>query len=202
MPEAKIAIVYYSMYGHIRELALAIKAGVEEAGHSATLLQLPETLPADVLEKMHAQPKSDDQVVTLADLEAYDGILFGLPGRYGSFPAQFKTFWDSTGSLWGAGKLIGKPAGVFQSTAQQGGGQETIGLTLVPQLAHHGMIFVPLGYPNPKMFDNSEVHGGSPYGAGTIAGGDGSRRPTPLELGIANTQGKNFATVASKLMAS
>lgn len=130
MPQAKIAVVYYSMYGHIRKMAEAVKAGVEEAGHQATLLQVPETLPAEVLGKMHAPPKSDDPVVTLADLEAYDGILFGLPGRYGMYPAQFKAFWDSTGSLWGAGKLIGKPAGVFFSTAQQGGGQETIGVPL------------------------------------------------------------------------
>ena len=154
----KIAIVYYSLYGHIRKMAEAVKKGVEDAGHTATLLQLPETLSEEVLAKMHAPPKSDDAVVTLADLEAYDGPIFGLSGRQGQFSAQFKTFWDSTGSLWAAGKLIGKPAAVFASTAQQGGGQETIGLTLIPQLAHHGMIFVPLGV------SGARVGACAPYG--------------------------------------
>jgi len=152
----KIAIVYYSMYGHIRILAEAIKKGVEEAGHEAVLLQVPETLPDDVLAKMHAPAKSDDAVVTVADLLAYDGIIFGLSGRFGQVPAQFRSFWDATGGHWQTGALIGKPAGVFSSTGSQGGGQETIGLTLIPQLAHHGMVFVPLGYRDKRAFDNTE----------------------------------------------
>jgi len=144
------------MYGHIRILAEAIKKGVEEAGHEAVLLQVPETLPDDVLAKMHAPAKSDDAVVTVADLLAYDGIIFGLSGRFGQVPAQFRSFWDATGGHWQTGALIGKPAGVFSSTGSQGGGQETIGLTLIPQLAHHGMVFVPLGYRDKRAFDNTE----------------------------------------------
>lgn len=194
----KVAIIYYSMYGHIRKMAEAVKKGVEAAGHEAELLQIPETLSDEVLGKMHAPPKSSDKLARVEDLAAYDGFLFGLPGRYGQFPAQFKTFWDATGSLWSSGALIGKPAGVFFSTAQQGGGQETIGLTLIPQLAHHGIIFVPLGYRDKRLFVNTEVHGGSPYGAGTIAD-DGSRQPSELELGVAETQGKSFAEIAAKL---
>ena len=112
-----------------------------------------------------------------------------------------KSFWDSTGGLWQTGALIGKPAGVFFSTATQSSGQETTALTWVPNLAHHGMIFVPLGYQNPIMFDMSEIHGGGPYGAGTYAGPDGSRMPTETEKIIANTQGKAFATVVKKLSA-
>mmetsp|Transcript_38266 Transcript_38266/g.88445 ORF Transcript_38266/g.88445 Transcript_38266/m.88445 type:complete len:191 (-) Transcript_38266:484-1056(-) len=187
------------MYGHIRILAEAIKKGVEEAGHEAVLLQVPETLPDDVLAKMHAPAKSDDAVVTVADLLAYDGIIFGLSGRFGQVPAQFRSFWDATGGHWQTGALIGKPAGVFSSTGSQGGGQETIGLTLIPQLAHHGMVFVPLGYRDKRAFDNTEVHGGSPYGAGTIVSADGSRMPSELELGMAQTQGNSFAVIAAKL---
>jgi NAD(P)H dehydrogenase (quinone) len=195
----KIAIIYYSMYGHIRAMAEAVKAGVEEAGLEAVLLQIPETLPAEVLAKMGAPPKSDDPIANVATLTEYDGIIFGLSGRYGQAPAQFRAFWDATGQHWAKGTLIGKPAAVFSSTAQQGGGQETIGLTLIPQLAHHGMIFVPLGYRDPSMFNNDEIHGGSPYGAGTIANGDGSRMPSEVEKGMAKIQGKSFAQIAAKL---
>ncbi|KAJ1621864.1 flavoprotein-like protein [Pavlovales sp. CCMP2436] len=168
------------------KIAIAIKKGIEEAGHEAFLLQVPD----DVLAKMHAPAKSDDAVVTVADLPAYDGIIFGLSGR---------SFWDATGGHWQSGALIGKPAGGFSSTGSQGGGQETIGFTLIPQLAHHGMVFVPLGYGDKRAFDNTEVHGGSPYGAGKIANGDGSRMPSELELGMAQTQGNSFAVIAAKL---
>ncbi|KAG8465011.1 hypothetical protein KFE25_012374 [Diacronema lutheri] len=198
----RIAIIYYSTYGHIRLLALAVQAGVESAGGKADLLQCAETLPDGVLAKMGAPPKSDDPIVTTDVLAGYDGFLFGLPGRFGMFPAQFKTFWDSTGSLWTKGRLIGKPYGTFFSTGQQGGGQETLGLATVPQMAHHGMMYVPLGYQDPRVFSNSEVHGCSPYGAGTIAGGDGSRMPSELELGVACTQGASFARTAALLAAA
>mmetsp|Transcript_18869 Transcript_18869/g.55366 ORF Transcript_18869/g.55366 Transcript_18869/m.55366 type:complete len:200 (+) Transcript_18869:92-691(+) len=197
---AKIAIIYYSTYGHIRKLAESIKKGLEAGGATVDVFQLPETLSEEILTKMGAPPKADDPVITVDKLTEYDGFMFGLPGRYGQFPAQFKSFWDSTGSLWGAGKLIGKAAGVFVSTGTQNGGQETIGLTLVPQLAHHGIIFVPLGYQDPRVFSYEEAHGASPYGAGTLAGSDGSRQPSELELGVAETQGKAFATVVAKLV--
>eukprot|EP00287_Rhodomonas_sp_CCMP768_P008859 CAMPEP_0196739512 /NCGR_PEP_ID=MMETSP1091-20130531/23018_1 /TAXON_ID=302021 /ORGANISM="Rhodomonas sp., Strain CCMP768" /LENGTH=182 /DNA_ID=CAMNT_0042084097 /DNA_START=110 /DNA_END=658 /DNA_ORIENTATION=+ len=180
-------------------MAGAIKKGVEAGGCEAVLLQVPETLPDDVLGKMGAPPKGDDPLAVVADLPSYDGIIFGIPGRYGTFPSQFKSFWDATGSLWQKGALTGKPAGVFVSTGTQGGGQETIGLTMVTQMVHHGMVFVPLGYRDPKVFDFSEVHGASPYGAGCYAGPDGSRQPSSLELAVAETQGKSFAEVAAKL---
>eukprot|EP00284_Hemiselmis_tepida_P014278 CAMPEP_0174928282 /NCGR_PEP_ID=MMETSP1355-20121228/22833_1 /TAXON_ID=464990 /ORGANISM="Hemiselmis tepida, Strain CCMP443" /LENGTH=200 /DNA_ID=CAMNT_0016174435 /DNA_START=81 /DNA_END=683 /DNA_ORIENTATION=- len=199
MSGPKIAIVYYSMYGHIRTMATAVKKGIEAAGGTATMLQVAETLPAEVLSKMGAPPKSDDPVVDAASLTDYDGIIFGIPGRFGTFPAQFKAFWDSTGGLWQGGKLVGKPAGVFASVGTQGGGQETIGLTMVTQFTHHGMVFVPLGYQDPKVFSYEEVHGATPYGAGTFAGADGSRKPTQLELDVAETQGKTFCGIAAKL---
>lgn len=194
----KIAIIYYTMYGHVRLLAEEIKKGIEETGAVCDLLQVPETLSDDALAKMGAPPKSSDPIASVDTLPDYDGIMFGIPTRFGMAPAQLKAFWDQTGGLWMKGALVGKPAGIFFSCGTQGGGQETTALTWVTQLTHHGMIFVPLGYTNPKIMDNSEVHGGSPWGAGTYAGADGSRMPSDLEKDIARSQGKQFATIASK----
>jgi len=198
----KIAIVYYSMYGHIKQLADAELKGIKEAGGDAVLLQVPETLPQEVLTKMHAPPKNAD-VRTIEDpseLEAFDGILFGIPTRYGNFPAQFKAFWDSTGKQWAQGGFWGKYAGLFISTGTPGGGQESTAIASMSTLTHHGFIYVPLGYKTAfGMLTNlDEVHGGSPWGAGTFAGGDGSRQPTELELNIASAQGKAFYEAVAK----
>eukprot|EP00178_Gracilaria_changii_P023534 TRINITY_DN71195_c0_g1_i1.p1 TRINITY_DN71195_c0_g1~~TRINITY_DN71195_c0_g1_i1.p1 ORF type:complete len:215 (-),score=39.58 TRINITY_DN71195_c0_g1_i1:32-676(-) len=196
----KIVIVYYSMYGHIKTMADAVKAGVEEAGCEAAVYQVPETLPAEVLEKMHAPPKDESIPFATPDiLEQADGIIFGIPTRFGMAAAQMKAFMDSTGGLWMAGKLVGKPAGVFISTGTPGGGQETTALTWVTQLTHHGMLFVPMGYSNPAVMNLDEVHGGSPYGPGTFAGADGSRQPSELELGLATHYGKHFSGIAGAL---
>ncbi|KAF1331213.1 Nad quinone oxidoreductase, partial [Globisporangium splendens] len=198
----KIAIVYYSTYGHVVQLADAIKEGIESVeGVTAELYQVAETLPEKVLAKMHAPPKKDHPIATPGVLKEADGILFGLPTRFGSFPAQIKAFFDSTGSLWQAGALIGKPAGVFFTTGVQGGGQETTAYTALTFLSQHGMTYVPLGYRSPLMFSNDEIHGGSPWGAGAIAGADGSRQASKLELDVARVQGESFAQVAKKLSA-
>ena len=197
----KVAIVYYSMYGHIKAMADAVKSGLEEAGCEATLLQVPETLPTEVLEKMHAPPKPDDAIADAHTLPEYDGVIFGVPTRFGMCAAQIKSFMDSTGGLWLQGKLVGKPAAVFISTGTQGGGMETTALTFVSQFAHHGMVFVPIGYSSPKLMEMSETHGGSPYGAGCLAGPDGSRMPSELELSVAKHQGSYFAGVVKKLAA-
>lgn len=198
---AKIYIVYYSLYGHINKMAEAIKEGVDSVeGAEGVLYQVAETLPAEVLEKMHAPPKSDVPIISAADLPNADGFIFGFPTRFGTFPAQFKAFLDSTGSLWQTGALVGKPAGLFTSTATQNGGQETTLLTAVTALTHHGMLFVPVGYSfGGGMFDVEVAHGGSPYGAGTLAGADGSRQPSELELSMAKHQGTHFAKIAVKL---
>jgi len=198
----KVAIVYYSMYGHVKAMADAVKSGLEGAGCEATLLQVPETLPAEVLEKMHAPAKPED--VAIADpqvLPDFDGVLFGVPTRFGMCAAQIKSFMDATGGLWLQGKLVGKPAGIFFSTGTQGGGQETTALTFLTQFAHHGMVYVPIGYSSPKLMEMGETHGGSPYGAGCFAGPDGSRMPSELELAIAKHQGEYFAGVVKKLAA-
>jgi NAD(P)H dehydrogenase (quinone) len=164
----KVAIVYYSLYGHVRTMADAVKEGVLDAGVECDIFQVAETLPEEVLTKMHAPPKADHPVITPEKLSEYDGFIFGVSGRYGSIPSQMKAFFDSTGSLWRSGALVGKPCACFQSTGSQCGGQESIALTgILPYATHHGMIFVPLGYRNPAMFSFDEIHGSSPWGAGT-----------------------------------
>jgi len=199
----KIAIVYYSMYGHIAQLAEAEKKGIESAGGTVDVYQLPETLPEEVLSKMHAPPK-DSKIKTLEDpavLAEYDAFLLGIPTRYGNFPAQWKTFWDKTGSQWQTGGFWGKYAGVFISTGTMGGGQESTAIAAMSTLAHHGIIFVPLGYKTTFgiQMNLSEARGGSPWGAGTFSGGDGSRQPTPAELEMAEKQGHAFYGAVSKV---
>lgn len=198
----KIAIIYYSMYGHIAKMAESVKAGVESVtGVTVEIYQIAETLSEDVLSAMHAPPKKDYPIATPDVIKEADGVLFGFPTRFGSMPAQVKALFDACGGLWAAGALVGKPAGIFFSTGTQGGGQETTAFTTLTFLAHHGMTFVPLGYRSTAMFNMDEIHGGSPWGAGTFAGGDGSRQPSELELGIAKVQGESFAQVAKKLSA-
>ncbi|MCJ1301908.1 Minor allergen Alt a 7 [Hypocenomyce scalaris] len=198
----KVAIVFYSMYGHIQKLAEAEKAGIEAAGGTADLFQVAETLPEGVLSKMHAPPK-DAAIPTIdpATLQQYDAFLFGIPTRYGNFPAQWKAFWDATGAQWASGGYWGKYAGVFISTGTMGGGQESTAIAAMSTMAHHGMIYVPLGYKTafPILADLSEARGGSPWGAGTFSGGDGSRQPSAKELELAQVQGKVFYEAVSKV---
>ncbi|KAE8371721.1 flavo protein-like protein [Aspergillus bertholletiae] len=190
----KVAIVYYSMYGHIAQLAEAEKKGIESAGGKADIYQIAETLPKEVLDKMHAPDKKDHPIMDAETLKNYDAVLFGIPTRYGNFPAQWKAFWDRTGGIWATGGYWGKYAGLFISTGTPGGGQESTAIAAMSTLAHHGFIYVPLGYKTVfgQLANLEEVHGGSPWGAGTFAGPDGSRQPTALELQIAESQGKAF----------
>lgn len=199
----KIAIVYYSMYGHIKQLADAEKKGIEEAGGSADLYQIAETLPEDVLTKMHAPPK-DSSVPVLSDpaiLAKYDAFLIGIPTRYGNFPAQWRAFWDRTGGQWTSGGFWGKYVGLFVSTGTPGGGQESTAIAAMSTFAHHGLIYVPLGYKTvfPLLANVDEVRGGSPWGAGTFAGADGSRQPSAKEIELATEQGKAFYSAVAKV---
>ncbi|CAF3320500.1 unnamed protein product [Rotaria socialis] len=209
--KARIHIIYYSMYGHIAAMAKSILKGVEAAGAEGRLIQVPETLSADVLAKMHA-PEKDKTVPTITLDEAgentvgledalvnCDGILLGVPTRFGGIPAQMKALWDATGGLWKKGALVGKPIGVFISTGTPGGGQETTTLTSLTNFCHHGMIFVPIGYSSPLLMNLTEIHGGSPYGAGTFSAPDGKRQPSQLELQVAEHQGTLFAHTATAL---
>lgn len=193
--------MFYSMYGHIQKLAEAELKGIKAAGGNADIFQVQETLPQEVLDKMHAPPKSSYPVATPEDLLKYDAFIFGIPTRYGNFPAQWKAFWDRTGGVWMSGGYWGKYAGVFVSSGTPGGGQESTALAAMSTLSHHGIIYVPLGYKTafPLLGNLEEVHGGSPWGAGTFAGADGSRQPTGLELQIAETQGRSFYEAVSKV---
>lgn len=148
---------------------------------------------------MYAPAKPDVPVINPADLAEADGIIFGMPTRFGMMAAQVKALFDATGSLWGKGALVGKVASTFFSTATQGGGQETTALTAITQFTHHGMIYVPIGYSSPLLFNMDEIHGGSPYGAGCLAGPKGERQPSKLELDVAEHQGTYVAGVVSAL---
>lgn len=162
----------YSTWGHIRQLAEAEAEGIRAAGGQVDLYQIKETLPQEVLTAMHAPPQ--DSAIPFADpktLEQYDAFLFGIPTRYGNFPAQWKAFWDSTGGQWQSGAYWGKYAGLFVSTASLGGGQESTAIAAMSTFAHHGFIYVPLGYKTTfaLLANLDEVRGGTPWGAGTFA---------------------------------
>ncbi|KAJ9608897.1 flavodoxin-like fold protein [Cladophialophora chaetospira] len=198
----RIAIIYYSMYGHVAQLAQAEKAGIEEAGGKVDLYQIQESLSEEILGKMHA-PAQDKSVpfATANALKEYDAFLFGIPTRYGNYSAQWKIFIDSLGQLWQSGALYGKYFGLFVSTATAGGGQESTAISSLSAWVHQGMIYVPLGYATafPILADLNEARGGSPWGAGTFAGGDGSRQPSKNELELAKIQGKSFYETVSKV---
>ncbi|KAK3442021.1 probable NAD(P)H dehydrogenase (quinone) FQR1-like 3 [Eucalyptus grandis] len=201
MSTVKIYIVYYSLYGHVEIMAREVQRGANTVqGVEATLWQVPETLSDVILQKMKAPAKADDvSEIRPEQLLEADGFIFGFPSRFGVMAAQCKAFFDATHEIWKTQALAGKPAGIFWSTGFHGGGQELTALTAVTQLAHHGMIYVPLGYTfGTGMFEMNEVKGGSCYGAGTYAA-DGSRQPTELELKQAFHQGKYVAEIARKL---
>jgi NAD(P)H dehydrogenase (quinone) len=196
---AKVLVLYYSMYGHMETMAQTVFDGAKSvSGADVTLKRVPETMPEQAF--ADAGGKTDQQA-PLADpkeLADYDAVIFGTPTRFGNMCGQMRTFMDQTGGLWANGKLHGKVASVFTSTGTGGGQEHTIS-SFWTTLAHHGMVIVPLGYGIPDFFDISEVSGGTPYGASTIAGGDGSRQPNEKELNIARYQGKHVAEVAVKL---
>ncbi|MGM0739371.1 MAG: NAD(P)H:quinone oxidoreductase [Bacteroidota bacterium] len=201
---AKILIVHYSMYGHIYKMAEAVAEGVREVeGCEVIIKRVPETLPHEVLEKMGAVEAQKSMahipVATVADLAEADGIVFGTPTRYGNMCGQMRQFLDATGSLWLNGSLVGKVGSVFASSATQHGGQESTILSFHISLLHLGMVVVGLPYAFAGQMDNSEITGGSPYGATTIAGGKGERMPSENELAGARFQGAHVARIAKKL---
>jgi NAD(P)H dehydrogenase (quinone) len=199
-------IVFYSTYGHTYRMAEAIAEGVRSVdGAVAELRQVPETLPAEVLDKMGAVQarKAFDHIpiATVDDLAAADAIVFGTPTRFGNMCGQMRQFLDATGQLWQSGALVGKVGSVFVSSATQHGGQESTILSTHTTLLHHGMVIVGLPYAFQGQMRIDEITGGSPYGASTIAGTSGERMPSENELDAAIFQGKHVATLASKLAA-
>ncbi len=195
----KILVLYYSTYGHIETMAEAVAEGAREvAGSEVTLKRVPDIMDAETLKKIGAKTDQSAPAADPKELDQYDAIIFGTPTRFGNMAAQMRNFLDQTGKLWMEGKLVGKIGSVFTSTGTGGGNESTI-LTFLPTLLHHGMVIVGLPYSCPELLDISQVRGGSPYGAGTIAGADGSRQPSSNELAQAKFQGRHVATIAAKL---
>jgi len=182
------------MAEHVAEGARSVP-GVE-----VTVKRVPETMDAAAFQAAHGKVNQVAPVASPAELADYDAIIFGTPTRFGNMSGQMRNFLDQTGGLWASGALVGKVASVFTSTGT-GGGQEMTITSTWTTLAHHGMVIVPIGYSDPALFDVSQPGGGTPYGASTIAGGDGSRQPDQRELGIARHQGQYVAKIATKLNA-
>ena len=196
----KVLVLYYSMYGHVETLAYAVAEGargVEET--EVSVKRVPELMPEDVAREAGAKLDQPAPIASVAELPEYDAIIFGTPTRFGNMCAQMRNFLDQTGGLWAKGRLIGKAGSVFTSTATQHGGQETTISSFHNTLLHHGMVVVGTPYSCPELSTMSEITGGSPYGAGTLAGSDGSREPSQNEIRIARFQGAHVAAIAKRL---
>ena len=201
---AKVQIVFYSMYGHVYQLAEAVAEGAREVPNTeVSLYQVPELMPDEALEQSGAKAAreafADIPVAEPAQLAEADAIIFGTPTRFGNMAAQMRNFLDQTGQLWFNGALVGKIGSVFASTGTQHGGQETTITSFHSTLLHHGMIVVGVPYSEQHLLNMEEITGGTPYGATTLAGADGSRQPTKNELAIARFQGRHVAEIAQKL---
>jgi len=200
----KVLIPFYSLYGHIYTMAQAVAEGVGQVdGAEPVLRRVPETLPADVIEKMGAvesqKMMADIPVCKVDELAEAEALIFGTPTRFGNMCGQMRQFLDATGQLWASGSLVGKVGSVFTSSNTQHGGQETTIISFHLTLFHQGMIVVGLPYAFKGQSIMDEITGGSPYGASTIAGAKGERQPSANELDAARYQGKHVATIASKL---
>jgi NAD(P)H dehydrogenase (quinone) len=198
---AKVLVLYYSSWGHIEQMAYAVAEGVREAGAEVVVKRVPELVPEVVAKSAHYKLDQKAPIATVEELPQYDAIIFGTPTRYGNMTAQMKNFLDQTGALWASGALVGKVGSVFASSATQHGGQESTILTFHPVLLHLGFVIVGLPYAFAGQMGVDEVKGGSPYGASTIAAGDGSRQPSAVELEAARYQGRHVAEIATKIAA-
>ncbi len=199
---AKILVLYHSMYGHVEILANAVAEGARRVpGIEVSVKRVPETMPEEAFKAAGGKTDQAAPIASPAELADYDAVIVGTPTRFGNMSGQMRTFFDQTGGLWAKGALRGKVASAFTSTGTGGGEEMTITSTWTT-LAHHGMVIVPIGYGVPEMFDISKVRGGTPYGAGTVAGGDNSRQPSEDELTVARHQGEFVAQVTAKLTSS
>lgn len=197
---AKVLVLYYSSYGHIETMAGAVADGARSvAGTEVTIKRVPELVPEDVAKKSGFKLDQKAPIAKPEELADYDAIIFGIPTRFGNMAAQMRNFLDQTGALWMNGSLIGKVGSVFASTATQHGGQESTILSSHVTLLHQGMVIVGLPYSAKEQMTLDEITGGSPYGASTITGGDGSRMPSENELKMARFQGRHVAEIATKL---
>src|SRR5277367_6092535 len=196
---SKVLVLYYSSYGHIEAMAAAIAEGAREAGAQVDIKRVPELVPDEVARSMHFKLDQAAPIAKVDDLPAYDAIIIGTGTRFGRLSSQMASFLDQAGGLWMRGALHGKIGGAFSSTGTQHGGQETTLFSMITNLLHFGMVIVGLDYGHAGQMTLDEITGGSPYGATTIAGGDGSRQPTANELQGARYQGRKIAEAANKL---
>lgn len=196
---AKVLVLYYSSYGHIETMAKAVAEGAREAGAQVDIKRVPETAPLDVAQRAHFKLDQEAPIATVEDMANYDAVIVGTGTRFGRMSSQMAAFLDQAGGLWARGALHGKVGGAFTSTATQHGGQETTLFSIITNLLHFGMVIVGMDYGHAGQMTLDEVTGGSPYGATTIAGGDGSRQPSENELTGARYQGRKIAETAIKL---
>lgn len=200
---AKVLVLYYSMYGHVEKMADAIAEGVRMVdGAEVAIKRVPEIIPEDRARAMGVKLDQEAPIATTEELVNYDAFIFGTPTRFGNMAAQMRNFLDQTGRLWLDGGLIGKVASVFTSTDTQHGGQETTITSFHSTLLHHGMVIVGVPYSCKGLTIMTEITGGSPYGASTMAGRDGKRTPSENELEIARFQGRHVAQITKRLMAA
>lgn len=196
----QVLVLYYSMYGHVETLAKAVAEGARGvADAKVSIKRVPELIPEEVARKAGAKLEQEAPIATVDELPNYDAIIFGTPTRFGNMCAQMRNFLDQTGGLWMNGSLVGKVGGVFTSTATQHGGQETTLISFHITLLHQGMVIVGVPYVEQGLMKMDEITGGTPYGASTMAGRDGSRQPSENELAIARFQGRHTTQIAKKL---
>ncbi|MEX3971816.1 NAD(P)H:quinone oxidoreductase [Paraburkholderia caribensis] len=196
---AKVLVLYYSSYGHVEKMAEAVAEGARGAGAQVDVKRVPETAPEEIAKKSNFKLDQQAPIATVADLEQYDAIVVGTGTRYGRMSSQVAAFLDQTGGLWVRGALNGKVGAAFASTGTQHGGQETTLFSIITNLMHLGMIIVGLPYSHQGMMNMTEIVGGAPYGATTIAAADGSRQPSAIDLEGARHQGELVAKTAAKL---
>ncbi|HQT54782.1 MAG: NAD(P)H:quinone oxidoreductase [Phenylobacterium sp.] len=197
----KVLVLYHSAYGHIETMAKAVAEGAREAGATVDIKRVPETVPEEIAKAAHFKLDQEAPIARIEDLADYDAIIIGVGTRFGRMSSQMAAFLDQAGGLWAKGALNGKVGGAFTSTATQHGGQETTLFSVITNLLHFGMVVVGLDYGFAGQMTLDEITGGSPYGASTIAGGDGSRQPSDNELEGARYQGRKIAQTAAKLAA-
>lgn len=196
---SKVLVLYYSSYGHIEAMATAVAEGVRSAGGEAVIKRVPELVPDDQARRAGMKLDQSAPLATPDELPDYDAIVFGTPTRFGNMAAQMRSFLDQTGAVWSKGGLIGKVGSVFTSAGTQHGGHETTITSFHTTLLHHGMLIAGLPYSEARLTDVSQVSGGSPYGASTVAGPDGARSPSEHELAMARSQGAHVAGIATRL---
>lgn len=197
---SKVLVLYYSSYGHIEAMAAAVAEGARAAGATVDIKRVPETVPEEVAKSAYFKLDQQAPVATIEELANYDAIIIGAPTRFGRMPAQMAAFLDQAGGLWMRGALNGKVGGAFTSSATQHGGQEATLFSIITNMLHFGMTIIGLPYSYAGQMTLDEVAGGSPYGATTIAGGQGQRQPSEIDLGGARHQGELIARAANKLL--